>query len=130
MSQDTLPYGPKLRKVIAQIQELMIKENVVGFVTLHDQTHGEFLCQLEASWSLIEFKPNNDGTALVRFKMRPKQQDDLNSTTAFIYSSRDMMAMWFDQLNKMAKAVEQHATVEHKPIFDRIHTKDKDGDIN
>lgn len=120
-----LTYDPKLREAIAEIKAVLKKHDIVGLVSLHSKTHGEFAFEPHASWSLCELIPGPTHEATMRFKMRPKQKEDLEATTAFIYNTRDFLRMWWGHFEQMCNMIQKHALVLHNPIDGRISNDDR-----
>lgn len=120
-----LTYDPKLRDAAKEIEDILKKYDICAFFGLTSETHGEFGLQVESSWSLLEHITNEDGTAHIKIKIRAKQKDKMDSMGSFVYTMRDLAAMFFQQADQMCDMIQSHCLVLHKPLEGRITNDDR-----
>jgi hypothetical protein len=109
-------YSPKLRTAMGEIENILNKHDITAFVGLFDKDFVEFKMHAEASWSLIEFKINDDHTANVKLKMRPKMQVEMDATGGFLFNMRDLAGLFFVQADRLCQKLEEHSKVTHTPF--------------
>jgi hypothetical protein len=118
-------YDPKLRAAMAEINNVMKRYDICGIVGLCSESHQEFVMKIESKWSLAYYK--RDGEA-VHLKLHQSKQPQLDQTGGMIFGLRDLAALFFGQLDHIAKRVGQVMQVDHKPFGKNGITNDDRGD--
>ena len=110
-------YDPMLREAMTEINGILEKYDIAGFIALISPTHAEFKLTIDKpSWSNLRFL--KDGKA-VHFKVHMKSDPENTEATAHaLYSLRDLCALGFGQTNDIIEMVEKidAVKVEHTPF--------------
>ncbi len=122
---DELTYDPKLRVAMKEIDDVLAKHDIGALVALQSRSHTEFKMAIEPTWSLVRYIRKGEA---VHIKLHHSKQPQLDQTTAMIFNFRDMAALFFSQMDFIAKKVEQHAKVDHKPFGPHGISNDDRGD--
>lgn len=111
---------------MAEIEQVLKKYDIGGFISLVSQTHGEFKSFVDTpSWSLVRFLKEGKG---IHIKLYMKSRlAEVNATGHLIASIMDTCAIGFSGAEKILTAIKGHAVVEHEPVSGRI-TNDDRGD--
>lgn len=107
-------FDPKLKEAMEEIDAIMKKYDIGGFVHLTSMSHAEYKLYLEPTWSMASYEEAS-GQVVLRFKFRKAKHDQCNSTAHMIYSTRDMCGYTFTFLENIARQLEKQIEVEHKP---------------
>lgn len=59
-----MQYSPKLKRVAEQIKKILKDNDVAGFVALHTPGHGEFITEINPTYSCCEWFPQRDGITI------------------------------------------------------------------
>ncbi len=106
----------KLQKAIDDIELILKKNDIMGMVSLADgESHGEFANFVQnASWSMIEFKDNHDGSMTAHLKAHVKSKPkESNMTVNALIILQDMIAYQFSVLYEIiSNAKEKISIVE------------------
>jgi len=118
-------YDPKLRVAMKEIDAVLAKHDIAALVALQSQTHSEFKMAIEPTWSLVRYIRKGDA---VHIKLHHSKQPQLDQTTGMIWNFRDLAALFFTQMDAIAKKVEQHSKVTHKTFGPHGISNDDRGD--
>lgn len=64
-----MQYSPKLKRVMAEIEAILKKEDIAGLVVLHTPGHAELLTRLDPSYSCAKIESNG------QLRIRAKAED-------------------------------------------------------
>jgi len=64
-----MQYSPKLKRVMAEIEAILKKEDIAGLVVLHTPGHAELLTRLDPSYSCAKIEANG------QLRIRAKAED-------------------------------------------------------
>lgn len=118
-------YDQKLRDAMSEVEAVMKKYDIGGFVTLQSESHAEFKLFVDTpTWSTVRWIKDSEALHLkVYMKSSPKESE---ATVSMLYSIRDLCGMVFMQLDKIGNQVEQSVKVEHVPFGGGIKNDDRD----
>lgn len=118
-------YDPKLREAMKDVEAVLKKHDVGGFVSLNSKTHGEFKLFVDTpSWSKVRWVKEGEVMHLkIHMKTTPEESE---ATVAMLYSIRDLCGQLFMQMDKLAGQVEQSVKVVHVPFGGGITNEDRD----
>ena len=108
-------YSPALREAMKDIEAVMRKHDIGGFVTLQNKTHAEFRFFVDIpTWSNVRWLKDEKGFHLKLHAKSDKQNTD--ATVGMLYSIKDLCALAFGQMDKVSNQIEQQVKVEHIPF--------------
>lgn len=118
-------YDQKLRDAMREIEGVLKKYDIGGFVTLQSRSHAEFKFLIETpSWSNVRYV--KEGAAIhlkIHNKSKPKETE---ATVGMLYSIRDLCAMGFQQMDVLANRIEQQVKVIHTTFGGGINNDDRE----
>lgn len=116
-------YDPKLREAMHEIDEILHKYDIGGFISLCSRTHTEFKMPIDTpTWSNIRYVKNGDA---VHIKLHSKSDHkNTEDTVAMLASMRDMAGTCFTNCDAMLDMIEKHVKVTH--IRGEIRNDDRD----
>lgn len=114
-------FDPILKKAALEIQEIMQKYEIGGFVSLTSKTHGEFVTVLNPPWSVIKQTKEN-GSINIRvlsrsqdFKSREEQRIANDLTAHLVFSQADMALNLLKTLDYLKTKLNEAWNVTHQP---------------
>jgi len=123
-----MQYDPKLKKVTAQIKELLIENDIAGLVVLHTPNFSEYLLHVDTSYSCA--RPEGTGSIRVRARL----QEDFNGNQEQHTKKLTDTANMFQHLAttggnivmsvmRMAEHLNEHLNAEHRPGDSTSHNQ-------
>lgn len=110
-------HDPMLRVAMKEVESILNKYDIGGFVSLESRSHSEFKLFIEPSWSLARFIKKDGEIKGVHFKIRAKTNlEDTNATAGLLMAVRDQCAMVFMQMDKLKKQLEDTVGLDHQPF--------------
>jgi hypothetical protein len=108
-------YDPALRAAMDDIEKVLKKYDIGGFVSLASRTHGEFKMFIETpSWSNARFM--KEGKA-IHVRLHSKSDHaNTEDTVAMLDNIQKMSALAFQQADGIVKMIEKHVKVERTPM--------------
>lgn len=117
---NNLPYDPKLKEAMLEIQVILEKHDIGGNIALTSQSHSEFLYHFP-KWSAIQFDKNKPGEVRIKskrkdFKSKEEKHRIIECSTHIVAQNRDLAARSFDVYDTLFKKLEEYFDIEHKPF--------------
>lgn len=103
----------KTEMLVEEIRELLREYDVAGAVVVIDRERTSYAVEISPSWSGIAM----EGQGAVRLKLKKDEVDRASWTGHIVYSIRDICSQWAQGFSQLAKLLESHAKVEHKPFY-------------
>jgi len=110
---------PKLKLVAAEIQAVLEKHDVAGWVALSSKTHSEYVYVLSPTWSAITVQQVQEGAAL-RLKSLAKDYPDkatqkkhLEDTIGSVLGLMNLAERAHRDLMKLAKMAGEKMDITH-----------------
>lgn len=115
-----MAYDQRLRDAMEEIEEVLKRYDIGGFIALQSRTHGEFKLAIDhMKWSIVRFIRNGEAVHLKLYtKSRHKDTED---TVSVIAGIRDVCALGFSQ----AEQIEEQVKVVHVPFGGGITNEDR-----
>lgn len=122
-------YDPNLRLAIAEIKEILVKRDLMAFISLGSRTHGEFMLYTDAPWSVFRSEQLPDGRQAMRFKAKgikvgTPEHDNLEATAAFICNSADLCNRFAQIFYGLKAEIGRKSELTHEPLTDDRITND------
>ena len=116
-------YDPKLREAMTEIEEVLKKHDIGGFIALASPSHTEFKVAIDVpTWSVVRYI--KDGEA-VHIKLYTKSRHaDTEATVHMIASIRDLCVLAFGQTEQIMNKIEEQVKVVHVPFGGKGITND------
>jgi len=114
---NNLPYSPKLRKAIDEIKGVLDKYDIAGLIVLHEPNHGEFLLNINPSYSCISFQADGLRINTKPFESTESKNEAVKNTCNMTSS---LFEMAFKQVQNL-KLIDDLVTEK----FEAKHTKGK-----
>lgn len=105
-------HDPKLREAMVEIEEVLKRYDIGGYVILQSNKHAEFkFCIETPTWSNLRFVKEGEAWHIKLYSK--SDRENTNATVAMLYSIRDLCALGFQTMSQAAVQIEQHVKVEH-----------------
>lgn len=133
MNTQPKTYDPNLRLAIAEIAEILKRRDIMALIFLGSLTHGEFMLNTDASWSVMKPDKMPDGRQAIRFKAKgikvgSKEHECLEATAAFICNTADSCNRFGQIFYGLKAQIAKASVLEHSPLTDdRITNDDREG---
>lgn len=109
-------HDPMLRMAMKEIEGVMKKYDIGGFVSLGSRTHSKCKLFIEPSWSLATLIEKNGRTA-INFKVRMKTDpENSNYTSGLLMGIRELCGLAFMQMDHLKTELEKAVGLEHQPF--------------
>lgn len=85
-----MQYSPKLKRVMAEIDAILKREDIAGLVVLHTPGHAELLTRLDPSYSCAKIEANG------QLRVRAKAEDfggDVNKRNEVLRNTSNMLKL-------------------------------------
>lgn len=111
---------PKLKEAMAEINGVLMKHDIAGYIILVSPTHVEYAIRPDPSWSAMFWEgPKEEGRLRFRVKQaeigdKEKARERTALTCHIVYQIRDMCFQGLKFAETMIKMVEKQIKVEHK----------------
>jgi len=111
-------YDPKCREAMAEIEAVMEKYDMGGFVVLSSLTHNEFKLFIEPSWSMARVLTDHKTGVIkgIHFKVRKAHPVQVDATAGMIAAIRDLGGMISDHMDRMMKQLGSTVGIEYDPF--------------
>jgi len=126
---EKIPFDPKLKKVIKEIETILEKNDVGGDISLFSKTHGEFLYHFP-KWVGVTLK---DGTMQVTVKKADfpsieEFRDTLEDTIHALHQVMDSAGRTFLAFEKIIEGITEKTgmTFDHTPFLDFVSNEGSD----
>lgn len=108
-------YDPVLRQAMLEIEQVLKKHDIGGFVALSSKTHAEFkMAYNSPTWSNVRFVDDGEVVHL-KFHIE-SDKENTNSTVAMLCNLRDLCVLGFGETDEIIKHIEKHVEIKHKPF--------------
>jgi hypothetical protein len=115
--------GKRYRECMAEIVGVLKKYDMAGAVHIVDKDRAMFRYHFP-TWGVVSLEEGAGKTG-IRFRSkredfpsREAQKEAVELSTHIIFQLRDLSAMTFAQMNKVAGMLQEHFHVEHKSMAD------------
>lgn len=115
---DLPPFDPKLKQAVIEINEVLKKHDIGGFIALASPTHGEYCLKIETSWSCAYLQNENR----VRFRAMKAEYPSVEArdkameeTVHLMLQIRDLCAQGFTFGDLLIKELSNHMEITHTP---------------
>ena len=112
--------SPELQKAMKEIELVLQKYDVGGFVSLQDGLgNGEFRMFVDTpTWSMIRFLKDKGDGYRVHLKMYAKSKNEqLNRTINMLYNGQGVLGNMFTFIDEMKKQIAPHLEVTEEQGF-------------
>jgi hypothetical protein len=108
-------YDPKLREAMTEIEEVLKKHDIGGYIALTSKTHSEFRVAIDIpTWSVVRYI--RDGEAVHIKLYTASRHADTEATVHMIASIRDQSVLAFGQTEQIMNKIEEQIKVVHVPF--------------
>lgn len=112
-----MQYSPKLKKAMEEIKDILRKNDIAGFVTLHTPGHTEFLMELQPSYSCCRVQGD-------QIRVRAKLMDDfagnkklwvrkVKDTSEMLHGLTDVSGQIILQIMELSDRLDKAVDAEH-----------------
>ncbi|GAB3518530.1 hypothetical protein [Emticicia fontis] len=105
-------YSPKLKRVMAQIKEILEKEDLAGAIVLHTKQHGlnftEFFMKIDPSLSCAKFEGDK-----IRIKGKAVEKEKMVYTVNMLNMMAETMGQVSLQLFDISEMVDKKTGAKH-----------------
>jgi hypothetical protein len=116
-------FDVKLKSAMAEIEAIIRKYDIGGFVTLGSKTHGEFEI-FYPKWGLLDCEKMPNGQQMLKVKIRKAQPELTDSTIAFLLNTRDTCLLMAHNLQQVEDGLRKQVEFDHVPLHE-FETEEK-----
>lgn len=103
-------HDPKLAEILREVNEILKRNDVGGFVNLVSRTHFEWGISFP-TWSGLTVETASDGGFGIRLNLQAEEVEKANLTAQFLMSNRNVSGLLFTTMEDLISEVEKMGAV-------------------